>query len=115
MGGGYGFQSFQPMLSPAIAYRGQPYFVSEFGGIWWSPAAKQGEDSWGYGERVKSLDEFYTRFEGLFDALLGDPLMFGYCYTQLTDVEQEINGLMSYDRKMKFRAEDIKALNDLLK
>jgi xanthine dehydrogenase YagR molybdenum-binding subunit len=24
MGGGYGFQSFQPMLSPAIAYRGQP-------------------------------------------------------------------------------------------
>ena len=89
---------------------GQPYFVSEFGGIWWSPAAKQGEDSWGYGERVKSLDEFYTRFEGLFDALLSDPLMFGYCYTQLTDVYQEQNGIYTFDRQPKFDLERIRAI-----
>jgi hypothetical protein len=25
-----------------------------------------------------------------------------FCYTQITDVEQEVNGLMTYDRKMKF-------------
>jgi beta-galactosidase/beta-glucuronidase len=107
-----------PYLNPAhgsnrdqsIPYRGQPYFVSEFGGIWWSPAAKEGEDSWGYGERVRSLDEFYTRFEGLFDALLGDPLMFGYCYTQLTDVYQEQNGIYTFDRGTKFDMERIRAV-----
>lgn len=83
-------------------YRGQPYFVSEFGGIWWNPNAKPGEDSWGYGERVKSLDEFYARFEGLVNALLDHPDMFGYCYTQLTDVFQEQNGVVGFDRALKF-------------
>ena len=37
----------------------------------------------------KDIEEFYTRFEGLCAVLLDDPHMFGYCYTQLTDVEQE--------------------------
>ncbi len=111
-----GLANGQPYLNKAqdrgqsIAYRGQPYFVSEFGGIWWNPAAKTGEDSWGYGERVKSLDEFYTRFEGLFDALLSDPLMFGYCYTQLTDVYQEQNGIYSFDRRAKFDLDRIRAI-----
>jgi len=85
-----------------VPYRGQPYFVSEFGGIWWNPKAKPGEDSWGYGERVKSLDEFYARFEGLVNALLDHPDMFGYCYTQLTDVFQEQNGVVGFDRALKF-------------
>jgi beta-galactosidase/beta-glucuronidase len=93
-----------------IPYRGQPYFVSEFGGIWWNPAAVEGKDSWGYGERVKSLDEFYARFEGLFDVLLNDPKMFGYCYTQLTDVWPEENGVYTFDRKPKFDNERLKAV-----
>jgi len=42
------------------------------------------------------------------------PRIMGICYTQLTDVEQEVNGLMTYDRKMKFDAGKVKALNDLL-
>ncbi len=83
-------------------YRGQPYFVSEFGGIWWNPDAKPGEPSWGYGERPKSLEEFFTRFEGLCKVLLDDPNMFGYCYTQLTDVFQEQNGIYRFDRRTKF-------------
>lgn len=86
----------------SVPYRGQPYFVSEFGGIWWNPNAKPGEDSWGYGERVKSLEEFYERFEGLVNALLDHPDMFGYCYTQLTDVFQEQNGVVGFDRALKF-------------
>jgi hypothetical protein len=94
----------------SIAYRGQPYFVSEFGGIWWNPDAKPDEDSWGYGERVKSIEEFYTRFEGLCAALLDDPLMFGYCYTQLTDVYQEQNGIYTFDRRTKFDMERIRAI-----
>lgn len=93
----------------SIPYRGQPYFVSEFGGIWWNPDVKEGEDSWGYGDRPKNIEEFYTRFERLCAILLDDPNMFGYCYTQLTDILQEQNGIYTYDRRLKFDMERIRA------
>ncbi len=93
----------------SLPYNGQPYFVSEFGGIWWNPDAKPGEDSWGYGERCKTLEEYYTRFEGLCAVLLDDPNMFGYCYTQLTDVFQEQNGIYRFNRKTKF---DLKRIRE---
>ncbi|MGW2282796.1 glycoside hydrolase family 2 protein [Streptomyces sp. NPDC001770] len=88
-------------------YRGQPYFVSEFGGIWWDPEAAAGQSgsdrtlSWGYGDRVRTEDEFHERFAGLTGVLLEDPDMFGYCYTQLTDVFQEQNGVYRFDRGTK--------------
>jgi beta-galactosidase/beta-glucuronidase len=85
-----------------IPYGNQPYFCSEFGGIWWNPTAFENKESWGYGERVTSLEEFYKRFEGLCDVLLNDKNMFGYCYTQLTDVYPEENGIYTFDRKEKF-------------
>lgn len=87
-------------------YRGQPYFVSEFGGIWWNPNLKKTDKkqqvSWGYGKQIKSVDEFYDRFDGLCGALLDNPQMFGYCYTQLTDVYQEENGIYDFSRRPKF-------------
>ncbi len=95
----------------SLPYEGQPYFCSEYGGIWWNAeeaaraAAAQTQDrsgSWGYGERVRDLDEFYARFAGLTDALLDDRRMFGYCYTQLTDTFQEENGLFDFHRRPKF-------------
>ena len=89
----------------SIPYQGQPFFVSEFGGIWWNPDAKPDQDSWGYGDRPRSLDEFYERFEGLCNVLLDNPHMFGYCYTQLTDVYQEQNGIYTFDRGTKFDLE----------
>lgn len=94
----------------SIGYRGQPFFVSEFGGIWWNPDAAKGEDSWGYGERPKNIDEFYLRFEGLCRVLLDDPAMFGYCYTQLTDVFQEQNGIYRFDRSAKFDSARLRAI-----
>lgn len=94
----------------SVPYRDQPYFVSEFGGIWWNPEAAKNEDSWGYGERPKSIEEFYERFEGLCDALLDNPAMFGYCYTQLTDVFQEQNGIYKFDRSTKFDMERIRSI-----
>ncbi|MFJ9174429.1 glycoside hydrolase family 2 protein [Streptomyces sp. NPDC102360] len=99
----------------SIAYRGQPFFVSEFGGIWWNPAeadrpqSDTRSGSWGYGDRVRTLEEFHTRFEGLVGVLLDHPDMFGYCYTQLTDVFQEENGLFAFDRSEKFDIERIRA------
>ncbi len=93
----------------SIPYKGQPYFVSEFGGIWWNPNVKEGEDSWGYGERPRDLDEFYDRFEKLCAILLDDVNMFGYCYTQLTDIYQEQNGIYKFDRGLKFDMDRIRA------
>ncbi len=91
-------------------YEGQPYFVSEYGGIWWNPA-HAGTESWGYGNRPTSEAEFLSRYEGLTRVLLENPNICAFCYTQLTDVEQETNGLYTYDRKPKFVPELIKAIN----
>ncbi len=93
----------------SIAYGGQPYFVSEFGGVWWN-AAKAAADvdgtnqseSWGYGNRPQDEEEVLRRIETLCGVLLDDPNMFGYCYTQLTDVFQEENGIYAFDRSSKF-------------
>ncbi|MGP3931160.1 glycoside hydrolase family 2 protein [Nonomuraea sp. KM88] len=98
----------------SVAYRGQPYFVSEYGGIWWNPelaGTDQRADrqtSWGYGQRVRTEDEFHARFAGLTDVLLDDPDMFGYCYTQLTDVFQEENGIYRFDRTNKLDVERVR-------
>jgi hypothetical protein len=54
------------------------------------------------------IEEFYERFEGLCAALLDDPNMFGYCYTQLTDVFQEQNGIYGFDRSKKFDMDRIR-------
>ena len=106
----------KPMLNLGIGgstvscpYGQQPYFVSEFGGIWWNPDAKGDEPSWGYGDRPKSADEFHVRFEGLCAVLLNNPKMFGYCYTQLTDVYQEQNGIYRFDRSEKLDMGKIRA------
>jgi beta-galactosidase/beta-glucuronidase len=76
---------------------GVPFMVSEIGGIGWAT-----EGGWGYGEGPKTLDAFYARYQGTLDAMLDNPNLFGFCYTQLTDVEQEHNGLYYYDRRPKF-------------
>jgi len=94
----------------SLAYGGQPYFVGEFGGIWWNPEAAEDEGSWGYGERPKSVEEFHRRFEALCNALLDNPHIFGYCYTQLTDVYQEQNGICFFDRRAKFDLERLRAV-----
>jgi beta-glucuronidase len=97
----------------SVPYSGQPFFVSEFGGIWWNADIAQnddGRDSWGYGQRVGSVEEFHTRFSGLVGVLRDDPSMFGYCYTQLTDTFQEQNGLYDFERRPKFDMSRIRAV-----
>ena len=91
----------------SVPYDGQPYMVSEFGGIWWNADASDNESSWGYGERPESIEAFYRRFEGLVTILLDNLAMFGYCYTQLTDVYQEQNGIYTFDRRPKFDTEHL--------
>lgn len=81
---------------------GQPYFVSEFGGTHWDIDCDPADRGWGYGQAPKTLDEFYERFEGLISVLLDSPKICGFCYTQLTDVFQEKNGIYAFDRREKF-------------
>lgn len=92
-------------------YQGQPMIVSEYGGTWWNPAQQDGK-AWGYGQRPQDEKEFMERFKGLADVLLDNPHIAGLCYTQLTDVEQEVNGLYTYDRKPKFPPELFKKTLD---
>ena len=93
----------------SLGYKGQPYFVSEFGGIWWN-SDQEHSQSWGYGERPKTIEEFYERFEKLCKVLLENKDMFGYCYTQLTDIDQEENGIYKYDRSLKFNVERLRKI-----
>jgi beta-galactosidase/beta-glucuronidase len=92
-------------------YNGTPFVMSEFGGIAYRPSGMMGKsDEWGYSGIEPTEEAFLSRFENLVKALRRLPLMAGYCYTQLTDVEQEINGLMTYDRKPRIDPEKIRKL-----
>lgn len=86
----------------SIPYNGQPFFVSEFGGIFWSTEAELDKSAWVYGGFPKTVEEWYNRFQGLCGALLKNSKMFGYCFVQLTDVFQERNGIFTFDRMCKF-------------
>lgn len=85
-----------------------PVFVSEYGGICWTNEHSEG---WGYGIAPKTEEEFIERYRGLTNALLQNSEIMGMCYTQLYDIEQEANGLMTYDRKFKFDPEIFRQIN----
>jgi hypothetical protein len=103
----------------SLPWRGQPFFVSEFGGFKWNPAvaAKSAEEnqsnrkvSWGYGSDPVSAEDCIARFKAKCDILLDNPHMFAYCYTQLTDIFPEENGFYDFERNPKFNIEEIRAI-----
>ncbi len=103
-------------LVPGYEYNGSPVFLSEFGGIAYrAPNSPVPEGAWGYAGVEPSAEAAFERLKGLYDALARLPGIIGICYTQITDVEQEINGLLTYDRKFKFDPAAVKALNDQLR
>lgn len=85
---------------------GEPVFMSEYGGIRWSDS-----DGWGYGKGPETKEEFLDRYKRLTEAMLFNEDIMAFCYTQLYDVEQEQNGLMTYDRRFKFEPDIIRAIN----
>lgn len=88
-------------------YHGQPILFTEFGGI-----AMRGDEkgeNWGYGEGASGAEEFYTRVRNLVRGIKRCKFQ-GYCFTQLTDVQQEVNGILDYAHKPKFDAEILKAI-----
>ena len=88
-----------------------PYVLDEFGGIKCAETQPEGGNSWGYGNAAPTREDFYTRLEALVKAIVehSDKIC-GFCYTQLTDVEQEQNGVYYYDRGEKFDMGRVKAI-----
>jgi beta-galactosidase/beta-glucuronidase len=109
---GQGYSNRYDGFAMSLPYRKQPYFISEFGGIWWRANMRPGDQtsSWGYGNAPTTIEEFYRRFQALCDVLLDNPSMFGYCYTQLTDVSVEQNGIYTFEREAKFDTERLRAI-----
>jgi beta-galactosidase/beta-glucuronidase len=105
----------RPALAPGAKYNGSPVVLSEFGGVAFIPPGHNvPEESWGYSGVEKTDSDALTRLRGLYTSISKVPGFAGICYTQLTDIEQEINGLMTYDRKPKFDTRLIREMNELL-
>ena len=107
---------WRPCYAQGVTPTGREAFlVTEYGGIAFSTIGLQGDaggmESWGYHGKVKDTEAFFARFQSVTDAIRRIPYCQGYCYTQLTDVMQEINGLVTPDRKPKIDPERFAALN----
>ena len=87
--------------------RGQPVMITEFGGLSYRPA--DGEEWHGYAT-VSTPEEFLERLRGLVDAVLDNPELAGFCYTQLTDTAQERNGLLTAERESKLPVAEVAAI-----
>ncbi len=89
---------------------GQPLMLSEFGGLSYTPSS--GDRWFGY-RTVADADELVAAYERLVTALVSSDQVAGYCYTQLTDTEQEVNGLLTESREHKVDPTRIRAVNGL--
>jgi len=98
---------FKYAFAEGYNYTGQPVMITEYGGI-----AFNEDRGWGYGNQVETEKEFLDRYMDITDAIKEIPYISGYCYTQTTDVQQEINGLLNEDRSPKIALNKIKEIND---
>lgn len=97
----------RPLFAPGHSYEGQPVLVSECGGIAFQ---REGRDGWGY-TTAEDEGDFVRRYREVVAPLRDAPLLAGFCYTQLTDVQQEINGLLTAEREPKVDPALLRAIN----
>ena len=100
--------TFRP-LANGYKYEGQPILIDEFCGIGFN--IDKINDGWGYGDQVRNEKEFLERYDGLVKAATQSKNIAGWCMTQITDVYQEINGLVNFDRSLKFNIDEINKIN----
>jgi beta-galactosidase/beta-glucuronidase len=98
-----------PLIAKSIELGEEPIVISEYGGLAFAPGT--GEDWFGYGQ-FANADELLARYEELTQALLDSSVLAGFCYTQLTDTEQETNGLLTAAREPKLDAQEVCAINN---
>ena len=90
------------LFAKGSRYEGQPIIFSEFGGV--MMRQKSDDGSWGYGKNADDKEEFYQRIDNLVKGIYTCPFQ-GYCYTQVSDVQQEKNGLLDENHEPKFSIE----------
>lgn len=98
------------LFADGWSYQGQPVLLTEFGGVRYVPGTEV-KHSWGYCD-ASSAEEFADKYAEIMKAVHESPVIQGYCYTQLTDVEAEENGLLTYQRGLKMPLEKIRAINE---
>lgn len=101
------------------SYKGQPVVLTECGGIAVKKDEKpeeiqgpdgDGKQDWGYTSTSEA--DFLDEYGRIVDAIYESELLGGFCYTQLTDVEQETNGLLTCAHQYKFDPEEIRKINE---
>jgi beta-galactosidase/beta-glucuronidase len=98
------------LFADGYSYLGQPILVTEYGGVKYAPESEL-KRSWGYTVE-KDLAAYTKKYAELTRAVQEASQVQGYCYTQLTDVENEENGLLTYHREIKIPLETIRAINE---
>ncbi len=83
--------------------------VTEYGGI--ALENHVSDANWGYGDAEKDEDAMIRRYEDVTQAIMDIPGCSGFCYTQLTDVYQEVNGLLDGNHEPKVSVERICEIN----
>ncbi|MFT7687722.1 MAG: beta-galactosidase/beta-glucuronidase [Candidatus Azotimanducaceae bacterium] len=79
---------------------GKPILLTECGGIGYSPEDLSGEE-FSYGDIPTTLPELELRFRGVANTIAPIDALQGFVWTQLTDVQQEFNGVLYFDRSPK--------------
>ncbi len=97
---------YRKVYANGYCYSNEPIIISEFGGIAFK---KSHQDGWGYSGAANEED-FLNRIKAVVEPFKNSTVVCGFCYTQLTDVMQEINGLLTYDRTPKVSIEKIKQI-----
>ena len=96
------------LMCDGCYYNGQPVLFTEFGGIAMAKDSQNG--NWGYNNGAKSEQEFLVRYSNLVEDIYEHKEFQGFCYTQVSDVQQEVNGLLYADRTPKFNLQKIKKI-----
>lgn len=97
---------YRKAYAEGYSYNGQPIMITEYGGI-----ALKNESGWGYGEQETDAEALISRYEDVTDTIQKVQEICGYCYTQVTDVQQEVNGLMDIERNYKMDWKRIREIN----
>jgi beta-galactosidase/beta-glucuronidase len=102
--------SGRKLLAENEILSGQPIMLTEFGGIALDSQTKNG--NWGYNMGASNNEDFYKRYKNLVENVYKMKNVCGFCYTQLTDVKQEVNGLLDMNHKPKFILDNINKINN---
>jgi len=100
---------YRSVLLPGVHWGHEPVMISEFGGLTYDEQPGDHTVWKGYAI-VSDADQLVERYRGFIDPLLDSPALAGFCYTQLTDVQQERNGLLNEDRRPKADPATIRAI-----